>query len=156
IGGIKWSLVEGNSLDLTEDHVENIFQTRTILEEFVSLEPEITYYVGDRAIPPVSQHQLRQPLVTLTTQQKAVLKKANATEYRIDRLMVSLFGLIGKDQLVEYFGGQDTTQEHLFNKNHLKSVEGQRRGISAAYDALRNLLLEIGSVAEAEGKAPED
>lgn len=153
---IKWSVPDNNILGLSEQHVENVMQTRTLLEEVVSLDPEVPYYIGDGAIPPTSEHQLRQSLVPLTRQQKAVQKKANATEYRIDPMMVSLYGLIGREQLIEVFGGQDTTNEHLFNKNHLKSIEGQRKSISAAYDALHNLLLEIRSIAEAEGKTPEE
>lgn len=148
----KWAI----DPEVTQELNEELQGTKSLIEELMVLEPELITYVGEDKVPPPSRHQLRQSLAPLTKQQQKVQERANNQIYNLDPDMVSIFGLFGKDQLVEAFGGQDTTNDKLFNKNNLISVNGQRKAISAAYDALESLIQEINSVAEAEGKSPAE
>lgn len=153
---VKWEINPENHLGLDESTVENLIRTRTLLERLITTEPEAVHYVGENNIPPAARTQLRKPLVPLTRQQKITVRKANEIQYKIDPNMVSLFGAFGKDQIVELFGGDDTSDTSRFNINNLLSVDGKRKGIASAYDALQDLLLEIQSVAQAEGKPIKD
>ena len=135
----------------SEEKKAALQKTSTALEEIYIKEPDLTRYIGSDAIPKMSTHQLRNPLAAITRQQKKALAQIQKTEYFIDPTMVGLYGMLGSKGLVNLFSTDSMIDEN-FNVNHQKSVTGQNKGISGAFEDFAIHLEELQDIAEFENK----
>lgn len=135
----------------SEEKKAALQKTSTALEEIYIKEPDLTRYIGSDAIPKMSTHQLRNPLAAITRQQKKALAQIQKTEYFIDPTMVGLYGMLGSKGLVNLFSTDSMIDEN-FNVNHQKSVTGQNKGISGAFEDFAIHLEELQDIAEYENK----
>lgn len=119
-------------------------QFPSAIEQAVLLEPEDVSFIGEGNLPPVAKNQLRNPSVPNTPQQLAMIENDQATSHYIDVPMAALYSALGKDNLLKMFAAGDLSTRKL-NVNHALSLDGQNRGLSAAFNHLQGLIQEVNN-----------
>ncbi len=122
------------------------------IEEAVLISPEYTNYIGNDAKVPLPKTQLRNPLVQNTEQQLDTIKANQETPYYVDTHMANFQEAIGLDGYLKLLGLSSFKSDKA-NKNHAKSVDGIIRSITEVFKFRNNLLNEIESAGEIDGKS---
>ena len=115
------------------------------------VEPEHTNYIGD-VVPAVAQRQMNNNEVANTQAQKDALTKEQQTPFYVNPAMVSFYASMGKDNLLSLFG-TPMSDTDVYNDNHLKTVEGRNKSVTAAFDHLFAVMADVGNAAAAAGIA---
>lgn len=127
-----------------------LHQFQDAIEVVVMKEPKHTNYFNDE-IPPVAERQMNNPEVANTADQKAAIEKEQQTPFYIVPMMKTFFDNMGVNNLLSLFGTPIEDPED-WNQNHLKSVEGKNRSISAAFQHMQNVAADLSNTAQALGK----
>lgn len=130
---------------------EQLATFQDAIEVASMIEPEHTNYIGDQ-IPAVAQRQMNNNEVPNTKNQKDALEKEQQTPFYVNPTMVSFYASLGKDNLLALFG-EPTSDTDVYNDNHLKTVEGRNKSVTAAFDHLFAVLADVSNVASATGKS---
>lgn len=131
------------------------------IEVAVMIEPEHTNYFGDE-VSAVAERQMNNPEVANTPDQRAAIEKEQQTPFYIVPMMKTFFDNMGIDNLLSLFGDPNAVEEidgkpnPNYNINHLKSLIGKNRSISAAFLHMQNVSADLQNAAEALGKDISD
>lgn len=165
---IDTGLVEVNTINLDETH--GLPEPKTIhryildssndtiqaypsaIDDVVLIEPEESSYLGGD-IPPVATRQMNNPDVENTTEQRAALRNEQNTPHFLDMAMANFYAALGELGVLELFG-HGSTENKVFNKNHLDTVEGQNRTLVTAYKQFMGKLSEIENRTSVEEVSP--
>lgn len=134
--------ITGERQERTEDPLSKFPDA---IERAVMVQPEGVRYIDEENLP-VARTQLRNAIVENTPQQIETIKNEQATPYKVNHTVASLYQALGVDNLVRLFGAGQFDPDQM-NENHAKSLEGQNRSVVAAYDELQGLLAEMGQAA---------
>ncbi|QDP54355.1 MAG: putative virion DNA-directed RNA polymerase [Prokaryotic dsDNA virus sp.] len=113
------------------------------------VEPEETTFLGSPP-PTVPKTQLRNPLVSLTRQQREMAENEQATPYRLNLPMISLLEDLGEEASVALFGHGNLTEDAM-NVNHRRSLESINLTVRSAYKSIMARLSEASSWGQANG-----
>jgi hypothetical protein len=142
-------LVTANMKDM-----KNIRSFPDAIERVVAKTPELTHYLGDDR-PPVAKAQMRNPLVQNTAEQLDMIANEQATPFRVNPRMASLYRALTLEKLADIFGPGMVDKEKL-NVNDFNSKQGQRQAIVSAFSTFEDLMSAVEGHAEQTGKAPEE
>ena len=165
---IDTGLVEVNTITLDETHglpspktidryipdsSNDVIQAYpSAIDDVVLIEPEEASYLGED-IPPVATRQMNNPDVENTTEQRAALRNEQNTPHFLDMAMANFYAALGELGVLELFG-HGSTENKVFNKNHLETVDGQNRTLVNAYKQFMVKLSEIENRASVEEVSP--
>lgn len=127
-------------------------QDLSLIERVVLTTPkDVTFFpaLGDK--PPVATHQMNNPMVPNTPDDRAQIKAHSEVEFKPNLPMVELFTAIDEMGAVELFGFGDLAGRKL-NKNHEMSMKGKNLSIQSAHIQLMTMMEEIRNVAASLGK----
>lgn len=140
--------------ELVEELLDSLKGFPSAIDQLVLVDPPETRFIGE---PPksVAAFQQGNRLVRNSPQVRKAIEQRQNTPHRIDVPMVSFLEGLGRDLVVELFGNGNLENSKL-NVNHKRSLEGQNRTLTGAYDTLVNMLAELRSIAANEGKDPSE
>ena len=146
--GNKRTITRWSPASLGEDNPLKGFPTA--IETAVQMVPEETNYLNE--VPPAGlDHQLRNPNVKLSNQQKKTKAKVQDTPHYLDLGFVEFLKALGEDGAMAYFGGGGPTEGRVLNKNHKRSLDGQNLTAQSAYRSVMDLIAELESTAAVMG-----
>lgn len=144
---------------VTPEANDPVWLNPTILDDVTQNKEEQTVYIGEE-IPPVSKTVLRSPDQKLTNQQILAQDREQQIPYTVDSLSMDAYESLGLENLLKLRGiempdGNNpdgaTDPLALMNDNHKKSVEGQIKSITAAYDKVKEIVGRVAHKAEVAG-----
>lgn len=134
---------------LGEEVYSELMAWPSAIEVASIVEPEETTFIGS---PPssVPNTQLRNPLVSLTRQQREMIENEQATPYRLNLPMVSVLEDLGEEGSVALFG-HGALPEDGMNVNHRRSLDSVNLTVRSAYQSIMSKVAEASSWGKANG-----
>lgn len=121
-----------------------------LIEEVAFEEAEVPVYVGEGHNIPVATTVLRSFDQKLTDQQTAAISNEQKTPHYLNELSYRLYEALGIDNLYRLHGLPTSTEEELLNVNHKKTVTGQKKTLSAAFDKMQSMFDKVSAVGDVE------
>jgi hypothetical protein len=119
------------------------------IERVVNTSPELSHYLGD-ARPDIPRTQMNNPTVENSTEQVHMLENESDTPYKANLHVLGLYDELGTDFFVDAYGPGQFDESKL-NKQDLESKKGQRLSITSAFDAIKDLVTQMGAHADDTG-----
>ena len=144
----KFTLMDGdqeitrefNFYTVNENDDDTIYKLPNMLDEMVLLDNRYQIYMGGK-IPPVSDAQLRNPVVKNTPEQKATLAKVNNITFKLNKQNIALYDALGEDALVE-LSGATILEDVPYHVKDKKSLLGRKQGITGAFRELQRVIAQ--------------
>lgn len=142
----KFTLMDGdqeitrefNFYTVNENDDDTIYKLPNMLDEMVLLDNRYQIYM-DGKVPPVSDAQLRNPVVKNTPEQKATLAKVNNITFKLNKQNIALYDALGEAALVE-LSGATILEDVPYHVKDKKSLLGRMQGITGAFHELQRVI----------------